>query len=169
MSHKRDNKIKRTPGEKSPKTAEELLKRIKQDVAHFNALYSKTIGDDLDVVFKGAEKQRVEVCQMISMANAHQTMLDCMHLTMFDTYNFHEQRQKKLHDAFEAKWNEMNDIKKKDTADGLYARRTIEKALKQACGQYYEDYTERYRINVRDEHGNILYTQEVREDDYWVE
>lgn len=169
MSHKRENKVKRVAGEKSPKTAEELLKRIKVDVDHFNALYAKTIGDDLEVIFKNERKQLENVANMISIANAHQTMLDCMHLTMFDEYNWHQDRQKKLHDAFEAKWEEMNEMKKKDTEDGLYCRRKIEEGLKQACGKWYEDFTERYKINIHDENGKILYTQELKEDDFWTE
>ena len=68
-----------------------------------------------------------------------------------------------------AKWEEMNEMKKKDTEDGLYCRRKIEEGLKQACGKWYEDFTERYRINIRDENGKILYTQELKEDDFWTE
>ena len=89
------------------------------------------------------------------MAYSQQEMLDAAALTLYKYYDFTPEQQKEFHDRFEDKFAEIHKMQNEDSEDGEYFRVSMENALKNAFGEYYTPYEERYEIRVRDQDGNV--------------
>ena len=63
-------------------------------------------------------------------------------------FGFGEERLKRFHDAFNAKYAEIRELEKRDTKDNEYAIAKQEAALKAACGKYYSPREVRYDIKI---------------------
>ena len=63
-------------------------------------------------------------------------------------FGFGEERLKRFHDAFNAKYTEIRELEKGDTKDNEYAIAKQEAALKAACGKYYAPREVRYDIKI---------------------
>lgn len=114
-------------------------------------------------VKKGSAQAKSYVSQMHTekmawtiktIAYAQQEMLDAMALTLSEFYGFGPERCKRFHDQFEEKYAELRKIENEDADDREYFIATVERALKNAYGQYYEPRETRYMIHIKDANGN---------------
>lgn len=94
-----------------------------------------------------------EVWTMKVIAWTEMNMLDTMALTLAAEFGYGPERLKRFHDAFEAKYSEIRELEREDTADNEYAIAKQEEALKRAYGKYYTPRKERYDIKIIDREG----------------
>ena len=77
-----------------------------------------------------------------------QAALDAVCLALAEGFGFGEERLKRFHDAFNAKYTDIRELEKGDTKDNEYAIAKQEAALKAACGKYYAPREVRYDIKI---------------------
>lgn len=82
------------------------------------------------------------------IAYTEQQTLDAVCLALAEGFGFGEERLKRFHDAFNAKYAKIRELEKRDTKDNEYAIAKQEAALKAACGKYYSPREVRYDIKI---------------------
>lgn len=82
------------------------------------------------------------------IAYTEQETLDAVCLALAEGFGFGEERLKRFHDAFTAKYREIRELEHADTKDNEYAIAKQEEALKKACGKYYAPREVRYDIKI---------------------
>lgn len=88
------------------------------------------------------QKAERELWTIKVIAYTEQQTLDAVCLALA------EERLKRFHDAFNAKYAEIRELEKGDTKDNEYAVAKQEAALKAACGKYYAPREVRYDIKI---------------------
>ena len=83
------------------------------------------------------QKAERELWTIKVIAYTEQQTLDAVCLALAEGFGFGEERLKRFHDAFNAKYAEIRELEKGDTKDNEYAIAKQEAALKAACGKYY--------------------------------
>ena len=83
------------------------------------------------------QKAERELWTIKVIAYTEQQTLDAVCLALAEGFGFGEERLKRFHDAFNAKYAEIRELEKRDTKDNEYAIAKQEAALKAACGKYY--------------------------------
>ena len=83
------------------------------------------------------QKAERELWTIKVIAYTEQQTLDAVCLALAEGFGFGEERLKRFHDAFNAKYTEIRELEKGDTKDNEYAIAKQEAALKAACGKYY--------------------------------
>lgn len=91
---------------------------------------------------KTAEKQ---LWTVKVIAYTQQEILDAVELTLHEYFGFGPKRQKRFHDGFMCKYDEICALEK---TDDDYAKAKIEQALQAACGEHYSPREERYDMSV---------------------
>lgn len=83
------------------------------------------------------QKAERELWTIKVIAYTEQQTLDAVCLALAEGFGFGEERLKRFHDAFNAKYAEIRELEKGDTKDNEYAIAKQEAALRAACGKYY--------------------------------
>jgi len=94
------------------------------------------------------QKAERELWTIKVIAYTEQQTLDAVCLALAEGFGFGEERLKRFHDAFNAKYAEIRELEKRDTKDNEYAIAKQEAALKAACGKYYSPREVRYDIKI---------------------
>ena len=94
------------------------------------------------------QKAERELWTIKVIAYTEQQTLDAVCLALAEGFGFGEERLKRFHDAFNAKYMEIRELEKGDTKDNEYAIAKQEAALKAACGKYYSPREARYDIKI---------------------
>lgn len=84
------------------------------------------------------QKAERELWTIKVIAYTEQQTLDAVCLALAEGFGFGEERLKRFHDAFNAKYAEIRELEKGDTKDNEYAIAKQEAALKAACGKLCE-------------------------------
>lgn len=98
--------------------------------------------------FAEREKKRKELQTVKVIAFTQQQILDAVALTLNEGFGFGPDRLKRFQESFDKKYAEIRRIENDDTEDGEYSRYKMEKALQNACGQYYTPFEERYDFKI---------------------
>lgn len=83
------------------------------------------------------------------IAYMQQEVLDTVALVLADGFGFGEDRQARFRYLFDAKYAEIKELEKADTADNEYTIAKTEEALKRACGRHYVPREQRYDFSMR--------------------
>lgn len=94
------------------------------------------------------QKAERELWTIKVIAYTEQQTLDAVCLALAEGFGFGEERLKRFHDAFNAKYTEIRELEKGDTKDNEYVIAKQEAALKAACGKYYSPREVRYDIKI---------------------
>lgn len=79
---------------------------------------------------------------------AFQQMLDIVEITLHEDFKFGSDRIKKFQEKVESNFQEMLDISHEDTDDRVYTTTVLDRRLKDACGEYFVPYAERYEYSL---------------------